>query len=100
MRAKRELNTTLGVVATNARCTKVELGKIAQLAQQGLTRTIAPVHTMFDGDLVFALSLGSQEADLHRLGFAAADTLAEAVIRAVTQAQSRGGIPCYAEITG
>jgi L-aminopeptidase/D-esterase-like protein len=99
-RAMRELNTTLGVIATNARFTKVELGKIAQLAHQGLTRTIAPVHTMFDGDLVFALSLGSQAADLHRLGFAAADVLAEAVVRAVTQAKSRGGIPCYAEVTG
>jgi len=99
-RAVRDLNTTLGVVATNARFTKVELGKIAQLAQQGLTRTIAPVHTMFDGDLVFALSLGSQRADLHRMGFAAADALAEAVVRAVTQAQSRGGVPCHAEIAG
>jgi L-aminopeptidase/D-esterase-like protein len=99
-RAIRELNTTLGVVATNARFTKVELSKIAQLAHQGLTRTIAPVHTMFDGDLVFALSVGSQTADLHRIGFAAADALAAAVIRAVTQAQSRGGIPCYAEVTG
>jgi L-aminopeptidase/D-esterase-like protein len=99
-RAMRELNTTLGVIATNARFTKVELGKIAQLAHQGLTRTIAPVHTMFDGDLLFALSLGSQAADLHRLGFAAADVLAEAVVRAVTQAKSRGGIPCYAEVTG
>jgi L-aminopeptidase/D-esterase-like protein len=99
-RAMRELNTTLGVVATNARFNKVELNKIAQLAHQGLTQTIAPVHTMFDGDLVFALSLGSQAADLHRVGFAAADLLAQAVIRAVTQAQSRGGIPCYAENTG
>ncbi|MDQ3828536.1 MAG: P1 family peptidase [Candidatus Tectomicrobia bacterium] len=99
-RAIRELNTTLGVVATNARFTKVELGKIAQLAHQGLTRTIAPVHTMFDGDLVFALSMGSQKSDLHRIGFAAADALAEAVVRAVTQAQSRGGVPCHAEITG
>jgi L-aminopeptidase/D-esterase-like protein len=98
--AIRELNTTLGVVATNARFGKVELNKIAQLAHQGLTQTIAPVHTMFDGDLVFALSLGSQAADLHRVGFAAADLLAQAVIRAVTQAKSRGGIPCYAEVTG
>jgi hypothetical protein len=55
---------------------------------------------MFDGDLVFALSLGSQTADLHRVGFAAADLLAQGVVRAVTQAMSRGGIPCYAEITG
>ena len=99
-RAIRELNTTLGVVATDARFTKVELKKVAQLAHQGLTRTIAPVHTMFDGDLVFALSVGSQAAELHRIGFAAADALAAAVIRAVTQAQSRGGIPCYAGVTG
>jgi L-aminopeptidase/D-esterase-like protein len=98
--ALRELNTTLGVVATNARFNKVELMKIAQLAHQGLTQAIAPVHTMFDGDLVFALSFGSQTADLHRVGFAAADLLAEAVVRAVTQATSRGGVPCYAEITG
>lgn len=99
-RTIRELNTTLGVVATNARFTKVELGKIAQLAHQGLTRTIAPVHTMYDGDLVFALSRGSLTADLHRIGFAAADVLAEAVVRAVTKAQSRGGVPGYAEVTG
>jgi L-aminopeptidase/D-esterase-like protein len=99
-RAIRELNTTLGVVATNARFNKVELNKIAQLAHQGLTRTITPVHTMFDGDLVFALSLGLQVVDLHRVGFAAADVLAQAVVRAVTQATSRGGIPCYTEIIG
>ena len=99
-RAIRELNTTLGVVATNARFNKVELTKVAQLAQQGLTQTVAPAHTMFDGDLVFALSLGSRTADLHRVGFAAADLLAQAVVRAVTQAMSRGGIPCHAEITG
>ena len=99
-RTVRELNTTLGVVATNARLTKVELGKIAQLAHQGLTRTIAPAHTMYDGDLVFALSYGGQTADLHRIGFAAADVLAEAVVRAVRQAQGRGGVPGYAEVTG
>jgi L-aminopeptidase/D-esterase-like protein len=99
-RTLRELNTTLGVVATNARCTKVELSKMAQWAHHGLIRTIAPVHTMYDGDLVFALSLGSRTADLQRLGLAAADVLAEAVIRAVTTARSRGGVPGYAEVTG
>jgi L-aminopeptidase/D-esterase-like protein len=94
------LNTTLGVVATNAAFGKVDVTKVAQLAHQGLTRTIAPVYTMFDGDLMFALSIGTQTADLHRVGFAAADTVAQAVVRAVTQAQSRGGIPTYAEIIG
>jgi L-aminopeptidase/D-esterase-like protein len=71
---------------------------VAQLAHQGLTCTITPIHTMFDGDLVFALSLGSQAADLHRVGFAVVDALAQAVVQAVTRAQSRGDIPCYAEI--
>jgi L-aminopeptidase/D-esterase-like protein len=94
------LNTTLGIVATNAAFGKVDLTKVAQLAHQGLTRTIAPVYTMFDGDLMFALSMGTQTADLHRVGFTAADMVAEAVVRAVTQAQSRGGIPTYAEIIG
>jgi L-aminopeptidase/D-esterase-like protein len=94
------LNTTLGVVATNARFGKVELRKIAQLAHQGLVRSIVPVHTMFDGDLVFALSLGARRADLHRVGLAAADLLAEAVIRAVTQASPGGGLPSCREVAG
>lgn len=92
------LNTTLAVVATNARFGKVELSKIAQLAHQGFTRAIAPVHTMFDGDLVFALSVGQLTTDLHRVGFAAADMVARAVIRGVTQAEERGGIPSYTDM--
>jgi L-aminopeptidase/D-esterase-like protein len=93
-------NTTLGVVATNARYSKVELQKIAQLAHQGLVRSITPVGTMFDGDLLFALSSGARRADLHRVGFTAADLVAAAVIRAVTQACTRGGIPSYREVAG
>jgi L-aminopeptidase/D-esterase-like protein len=53
---------------------------------------------MFDGDLIFALSMGSRTADLHRIGFAAAEMVAQAVIRGVMQAQTRGGIPSYAEV--
>ncbi|MGH8058504.1 MAG: P1 family peptidase, partial [Candidatus Entotheonellia bacterium] len=92
------LNTTLAVVATNARFGKVELSKIAQLAHQGFTRTIAPVHTMFDGDLVFALSVGQVTTDLQRVGFAAADMVGRAVIRGVTQAEERGGVPSYTDM--
>lgn len=93
------LNTTLAVVATNARFSKVELTKIAQLAHQGFTRAIAPVHTMYDGDLVFTLSTGSQTADLHRVGFVAADIIAHAIVRGVTQAKSLGGIRSYAQVS-
>ena len=54
----RSSHTTLAVVATNARLTKVQATKLAQLAGLGMARTIYPVNTMFDGDIVFALSLG------------------------------------------
>jgi L-aminopeptidase/D-esterase-like protein len=98
--ALRELNSTLGVVATSARINKVELMKTAPLAHLGWTQAMAPIHTIPDGGLMFALSLVSQSADLHRVRFAAVDLLAEAIVGAVTEATSRGGIPCYAEITG
>jgi len=86
-------NTTLGVVATNAKLTKVQANKLAQLAQIGLTQTVRPAHTMFDGDMVIAMSHGTAEADLHALGIAAAEALAMAIVRAVKLAKSMGGVP-------
>lgn len=86
-------NTTLAVVATNAALTKVEATKLAQLAQLGLARTIFPVHTMADGDVAFALSLGKERAPLDALGVAAAESVAQAVVRAALLAKSLGGLP-------
>ena len=86
-------NTTLAVVATNARLNKVGAGKLAQLAGLGMARTIYPVNTMFDGDVVFALSLGDLEADVNALGVAAAEALAAAVVRAVKMAPTVAGVP-------
>jgi L-aminopeptidase/D-esterase-like protein len=86
-------NTTLAVVATNARLSKVEAAKLAQLAGLGVVRTIYPVHTMFDGDTTFALSLGDARADVNTLGVAAAEAVAQAVVRAVRNAPSMGGLP-------
>jgi L-aminopeptidase/D-esterase-like protein len=86
-------NTTLAVVATNAALTKVEATKLAQLAQLGLARTIFPVHTMADGDVAFALSLGKERAPLDALGVAAAESVAQAVVRAAMLAKSLGGLP-------
>ncbi len=91
-------NTTLAVAATNARLTKVEATKLAQMAQQGLVRSVSPVHTTLDGDLVIALATGEVTADLNRVGLAAADVLAEAILRAVTQAKSLGGVPACADL--
>ena len=86
-------NTTLGVVATNARLTKAQATRLAALAQHGMVRTISPVHTLGDGDLVFAMSVGSETADFVSLGVAAADALGEAILRSVRQAKSLGGVP-------
>ena len=87
-------NTTIGVVATNARLTKVQATKVAQMAQDGLARAIYPAHTMGDGDVVFALATGAIEsADVSRIGALAADAMSEAIIRAVKAAESIPGYP-------
>ena len=86
-------NTTLAVVATNAALTKVEAGKLAQLSQNGMVRAISPVHTMFDGDVVFALSTGEAKADLNELGVVAGEVLAQAIVRAVKAAKTLSGVP-------
>ena len=91
-------NTTLAVAVTNARLTKVQATKLAQMAQQGFVRAISPVHTTLDGDLVIALATGEVTADLNLVGLAAADVLAEAILRAVTQAESLGGVPALADL--
>jgi L-aminopeptidase/D-esterase-like protein len=86
-------NTTLAVVATNARLTKQQATKLAQLGQLGMARTIYPVHTMSDGDIVIALALGDHAADVNALGVAAAEAVAQSVVRAVRKAPSLGGVP-------
>ncbi|MFC1719063.1 P1 family peptidase [Candidatus Poribacteria bacterium] len=86
-------NTTIGVVATNARLDKVGATKVAQMAHDGLARAIRPVHTMSDGDTIFALSTGSAAANLNVVGTAAAEVTAAAIVRAVRAAKSAVGIP-------
>ena len=86
-------NTTLAVVATNARLSKVGAVKLAQMAGLGMARTIYPVNTMNDGDVVFALSLGEAKADVNVLGVAAAEALSQAIVRAVKLARTLGGVP-------
>ena len=86
-------NTTLAVVATNARLDKVQARKLAQMAGLGMARTIYPVNTMADGDMVFALAIGEVEADINVLGVAAAEAVADAILRAVKLARSMGGVP-------
>jgi L-aminopeptidase/D-esterase-like protein len=85
-------NTTIGVVATNARLTKVQATKVAQMAHDGLARTLYPAHTMGDGDTLFALATGEIESsDVTRIGALGADAVAEAILRAVRAATSIPG---------
>ncbi len=93
-------NTTLAVVATNARLNKVQAARLAFLAQHGFVRAIEPVHTSMDGDLSIALSLGSAEASIDVLGAAAAEAVARAIARAVKLARTLGGVPGLADRGG
>jgi L-aminopeptidase/D-esterase-like protein len=85
-------NTVIGVIATNAKLTKAQATKVAQMAQDGLARSIRPAHTMFDGDTLFALSVGNVKADVSTVGAFAAEVMAEAIVRAVRAAKSAGGL--------
>jgi L-aminopeptidase/D-esterase-like protein len=93
-------NTTIGVVATNAVLTKAQATKMAQMAQDGLARTISPAHTTFDGDTIFALATGSRQGtpDMMTIGALAADAVAEAVLRAVRAATGIPGYPSAADL--
>ena len=85
--------TTLGIVATDAVLTKAQAGKVAQMAHDGFARSINPVHTMTDGDTIFALATGAsgQAANISLLGALGAEVIATAIVRAVRAATGLAG---------
>lgn len=96
-------NTTLVVVATNARLDKTSAHKVAQMAHDGLARAISPVHTPFDGDTVFVLATGSRDValetrDLLRIGALAAEATARSIVRAVRAAEGLPGLPSASDL--
>jgi L-aminopeptidase/D-esterase-like protein len=93
-------NTTIGVVATNARLTKDQANRMALMADDGFARAIAPSHTIGDGDTVFSLATGrwSGDANITVIGGLAADAMAQAIVRAATQAVSSGGLPAARDL--
>ncbi len=93
-------NTTLGIVATNARFTKTELTKIAQMAQDGVARSVSPAHTPWDGDTVFALATGTLVGphDVLVAGALAAEALARAIVRAAEAATGLPGLPASRDL--
>jgi L-aminopeptidase/D-esterase-like protein len=93
-------NTTLGVIATNARLTREQAQKVAQMGHNGLARSITPLHTLFDGDMVFVLSQPELDADLHVVGLLGEEALRLAVDRAIKTAHGLGVLPAYGDLAG
>ena len=92
--------TVIGVVATNARLDKEQVNKVAQMAQDGLARTIRPAHTLFDGDTLFALATGRVRASVTLVGAYAAEAVAQAIIAAAQTAAAAGGLPAGPDVLG
>ncbi len=92
--------TTIGLVATNARLTKAEVNRVALMADDGFARAINPSHTTGDGDTVFALATGrwDGQANPTLIGALAAEAMAEAIVRAVSKAETLAGVPSAREL--
>lgn len=91
-------NTTIGVVAMNAKLTKAEAKKIAEITQNALARVIFPVHTMFDGDTIFVLGTGEKRYSVDYLGTLARESMETAILKAVKSADSIQHIESYSSI--
>ena len=101
--ARPRENTTVAIVATDAELSRVELKRIAIMAADGFARALRPVHTPFDGDLIFAITTAKtkiaepRQRDVMRIGMIAADCLARAIARGVYEAQTLGAMKSYRE---
>lgn len=92
-------NTVIGVVATNVKLNKTQLTKVAQMAHDGLARTVYPAHTLYDGDTIFALSCGEVEpVEVTVVGALAAQATAQAILRGVRKAKSYASLPAYGDL--
>ncbi|MFB3906014.1 MAG: P1 family peptidase [Acidobacteriota bacterium] len=92
-------NTTLAVVATNARLEKPAMTKVAQMSHDGFARAINPVHLPFDGDVIFALSTGQlEDVSLSQVGALAAEVTSQAIVRAALSATGVPGYPACSDL--
>ena len=93
-------NTTIGLVATNAKLSKADVTRLAMMGDDGFARAINPSHSAGDGDTVFALATGrwAGDANVTMIGALAAEVMAEAIVRAATQAESSNGVPSAREL--
>lgn len=95
---KSVTNTTLGIIFTNAKGDKASLSKLASVTHNAYARTICPVHTMADGDTIYAVSLGEKKADINALGVLSTMVMEKALVRAVKTAEPLFGLPSYSSI--
>jgi L-aminopeptidase/D-esterase-like protein len=93
-------NTTIGLVATNAKLTKAEVHRMALMADDGFARAIFPSHTMGDGDTVFSLATGkwTGPVNITQIGALAADVMARAIVRAATEATGLPNLPAVRDL--
>ncbi len=91
-------NTNLAVIVTNAKLDKVKAKMLAKMAEAGFARSLSPVHSTFDGDIIFAVSAGEMDAEINRLGILAAEVLARAINNAVIYADGLGALPALKDL--
>ena len=97
------LNTTIGVVATDAPVTKAQVARLAMTGHDGIARAVRPAHSPLDGDTLFAVSTAADAAGvspevLHELSAAAADVVAAAIVAAVVEAESAYGVTAWSQV--
>lgn len=97
-KAAARQNTVIGVVATNASLSKEEANKVAQMAHNGIARTIRPAHTMMDGDTIFVLATGKKSADVSVIGAFAAEVVEKSIVSAVESADPVMGFKSYKQL--
>ncbi len=91
-------NTTIAVVATNAKLDKSQCNKLAQVAHNGFARSINPVHTMVDGDTIFSMATNRVEGDINLIGILGEEAISKAISNALFASESLAGLKSYKEI--
>lgn len=95
---KQNISGTIGVVATNVKLDKAMANRISDMAQNGLVKTINPVNTFSDGDVIYTIGTGEIEADLSLVGVLAAEAVARSVMNAVKSAETIDGVKAFKDL--
>lgn len=90
-------NTTIGIIASNAILNKAQANKVAEMGHDGFARSINPIHTMFDGDIIFTMATNKVVADTSLVGILGAEVMSMAISNAIINAKSYGDILSYEE---